>query len=386
VLDHFIREIIGGPVEQALPIILVLAGIAVLPAIWSLAPPAWREVFPPDAEQALHGPNSFRLGQWLTRAYFGLGVSGVILYLAMTFVMPLTIAALGVGYVLHHYGISIPVPGWLTAMVGARWVRTLGVVSGAGFAWLFAMRGGLKQLALGFRPALNIVLDIDNWLREHPLDSNPKARICGRYVSLLRYICNWRDPVTGQRYGKIVILAHSQGTVVSADLLRFIHSQAGESLAAYDPQLARLEEIPLYFFTMGCPLRQLYGLRFPFLYGWARHHDQSAMPKWIKGDLAAGRHPDPAQLGAGKGVALWVNAYRSGDYIGRHLWRTDLCDYLWNGDASGSSETDPMPFRSTDRQVRMEFCIGAGAHTHYWDRTAPMIARELDRLIAHKTT
>ena len=30
---------------------------------------------------------------------------------------------------------------------------------------------------------------------------------------------------------------------------------------------------------------------------------------------------------------------------------------------------------------KREFCIGAGAHTHYWDETAPEIARELDRLV-----
>jgi hypothetical protein len=26
-------------------------------------------------------------------------------------------------------------------------------------------------------------------------------------------------------------------------------------------------------------------------------------------------------------------------------------------------------------------CIGLGAHTHYWDRSAPEIGKELDRLI-----
>ena len=30
---------------------------------------------------------------------------------------------------------------------------------------------------------------------------------------------------------------------------------------------------------------------------------------------------------------------------------------------------------------RREFCIGKGAHQHYWDGTAPQIALELDALI-----
>ena len=56
----------------------------------------------------------------------------------------------------------------------------------------------------------------------------------------------------------------------------------------------------------------------------------------------------------------WVNVYRSGDYVGRALW----------SDATAGTA------------VGTEYCIGAGAHTHYWDRTAPMIADALDRLIA----
>ena len=32
--------------------------------------------------------------------------------------------------------------------------------------------------------------------------------------------------------------------------------------------------------------------------------------------------------------------------------------------------------------TREEFCIGNGAHTRYWDDTAPAIAARLDRLLA----
>jgi hypothetical protein len=32
-------------------------------------------------------------------------------------------------------------------------------------------------------------------------------------------------------------------------------------------------------------------------------------------------------------------------------------------------------------RTRVEFCIGAGAHTHYWDDTAPDIAESLNELI-----
>ena len=49
------------------------------------------------------------------------------------------------------------------------------------------------ETAAGFRPVLRVMLDVDNWRREHPRDSNPAARICGRYISLLRHIACWQD-------------------------------------------------------------------------------------------------------------------------------------------------------------------------------------------------
>src|SRR3712207_9407424 len=40
-----------------------------------------------------------------------------------------------------------------------------------------------------------------------------------------------------------------------------------------------------------------------------------------------GAAPDPYALG----ITRWVNAYRSGDYVGRALWRqsADGCDWLY---------------------------------------------------------
>ena len=100
-------------------------------------------------------------------------------------------------------------------------------------------------------------------------------------------------------------------------------------------------------------MRQLYSLRFPYDYGWARH-DSLIWP---------GREPDPATLG----VKFWVNAYRSGDYVGRYLWHPDTGKARW--------------LTRQEQADKVEFCIGAGAHNRYWDETAPEIAAELDRLI-----
>ena len=360
------------PYAWMLPLVLVAIGMAVLPAVWSLFPIVIAEVAPPTSDTALQPESSRRLGYWLSKAYTGgLLASGCILFFVSTFVLP-AVAALAI-----VDPDALKFPG----------LQSLGVLSGAVFAWVFFARGSLKKLALGFRPALDLLLDVDNWLRENPLDKNPRARICGRYISLLRYIANWQSEDHPNGYDKIVIIAHSQGTVITADLLRFLNSHAdnGETFIELDPQLERIRDksLPITLFTMGCPLRQLYGRRFPFLYGWAAHEIDKPMSAFHPNDLNFGDSakpilpgPDPERLG----LSQWVNAFRSGDYVGRHLWRTDACDYLWDPYGVGASEA-LSKLRSTDGQFRTEFCIGAGAHTHYWDVTAPMIAEEADDLI-----
>src|SRR5262249_25068590 len=141
-------------------------------------------------------------------------------------------------------------------------------VAGTGVG-LLAFGGRLEKIALGFRPVVRIMLDVDNWLREHPRKSNPTGAICARYVSLLRHICRG-DAANGHSYDALIIVAHSQGTVITADLLRFLHQERAHD-QNYDSTLDAIlsRRIRVYLFTMGCPLRQLYGLRFPFLYGWA---------------------------------------------------------------------------------------------------------------------
>jgi hypothetical protein len=351
----------------ALQILLVFTGFSLIPAAWGLGPVVWKEVFPPEPTTQNRGEASTRLGRWLTLAFQGLTVSGVILYLATMFVLPAL------------FSVSVLHPGLLGKLLEKRLLDGA-ALSGTGLLGLFLVRGRLRKLTLGFRPVLDILLDVDNWFREHPRDSNPKARIWGRYVSLLRYVANWREDSTDEHsgYDGIVIIAHSQGTVITADLLRYLKTESAENLGEYDRELKRLNRIPIWLFTMGSPLRQLYGLRFPQLYHWARHAITSPMANWNVPDLADDPQPRPSEL---LQVKLWVNCYRSGDYVGRFLWRTDACEYLWTEDCRGTPPSAPEQFNSTDGSGRLEFCIGAGAHTHYWDRTAGIVAAELDRLI-----
>src|SRR5262249_36576436 len=155
------------------------------------------------------------------------------------------------------------------AALGARFTRTFGRL----------------------RAAIDAVLDVDNYFRDPPNRQPPRARVYSRFASLLAYL---RD----RGYPRIVIVSHSQGSVISADLLRYLHVQRRLSEIAGTVSIALV--------TVGCPLRALYAERFPLLYRWM-------------GSNAAGfatAEPEAATIGA----IEWVNAYRSGDYIGRSLW------------------------------------------------------------------
>src|SRR5260370_36003927 len=110
------------------------------------------------------------------------------------------------------------------------------------------------------------------------------------------------------------------------------------------------------------------------------------MERWEARDRQRDQKGDPRELGGPGGVTLWDNAYRSGDYVGRNLWRTDeSCSYVWDPPdwrgsnvppvphqlPSNSTEEEPPPPSSPPPQapatqvtenVRLAFCIGAGAH------------------------
>jgi hypothetical protein len=230
---------------------------------------------------------------------------------------------------------------------------------------LFVFTGRLNQLFVSLRGAIDSVLDVDNYLRLHPRDANPSARIYARYTSLLRYLCSQSTP-DGEPYDAIIIVAHSQGTVISADLLRFLKIDP-------DPVLKDAKAANnIRLFTMGSPIRQLYGYAFPHLYHWAIQDPASTATTL---PLSSDAKPSPKEL---FGVRAWVNTFRSGDYVGRYLWRSNRVADQW---MKGKLQ-EPIQYISEDPDcTRREFCLGEGAHTHYWDQHAPEVAQEIDRLI-----
>jgi hypothetical protein len=355
-----------------LVLLLVLVGLSIVLAMWATLPVVISEVRVP-AQTA----NPVFLGVWLDRGMRLLSVAGTLLIVASFLVVPLA---------LLIYLMRLPVGTQdITALVSAYsagFLKFIGTLIAGTAVSLLAFSGRLKKVTGGIRPVLDVMLDVDNYLREHPLENNPRARIFARYIAVLRHVCNWRD-AEGRPYDAVVIMSHSQGTVITVDLLRFLRCYPEPALACLGSQ-----SMPVRLLTMGSPLRQLYGLRFPHFYQWARHgfaavkngsggagHGTSASLVIPNDQL-----PDPALAN----LESWTNIYRSADYIGRHLWRPDeepgamrLVDL---------TATPPLHVSVDERGLRKEYCVGSGAHTRYWDGTAPPVAFALDELIhANKT-
>jgi hypothetical protein len=126
---------------------------------------------------------------------------------------------------------------------------------------------------------------------------------------------------------------------------------------------------------MGSPLRQLLNRFFPHQYRWVREVPDNAKPVATgSATLDLSSTPSPDLLG----LKSWTNAYRSGDYVGRGLWVSDWFRRTKGPDAEGAY---PQNIEVLGDDQKSEMCIGLGAHTHYWDETAPDIRDQLDLLI-----
>lgn len=290
--------------------VVVFVGLAV-----AIAPSVAAELFPPKrsgADAAWTG-RSRALWRWLDGGFGLLRWAAVIAVTA--------------------FFILLPGGAWRQYLPGRLDTVGLGVTIGVGaLAFLSVTRwfgavsiGAVARTFARLRVVVDTAIDVDNWLRERPTGGTPRLRIMARYASLLRHL-------RAQGYERTVIVAHSQGTVITADLLRY--------LKARNPALLR-DLGPIDLLTFGSPLRQLYAARFPALYGWIEN---------------AARMDAMDQAG----VASWTNGYGSGDYVGRNLW-------------PGARPASPA-WQPGHAPGQPEFCTGALAHTHYFDACSPDVA------------
>ena len=252
----------------------------------------------------------------------------------------------------------------------------------------------IKKLQ-GLRAPLDAVLDVDNHFREFPRHRISRVNIVERYVALL-------DHLRQQGFERVVFVAHSQGTVITAELLRYLqqwHLLGGPVAPAAGPPSASspatttglgtaapqvsmpalrrwLDAVQPSLLTMGSPLRQLYGLRFPALYAWPVADVQDpGHPGWTG--------PRPSELG----LRHWSNLWGSGDYVGRWLWAAP------GPRTPAPLEVDDMRYSAVVHRGRdaqgatwRDACLGADAHTHYFDVDKADVRCELLALVRHVAT
>jgi hypothetical protein len=346
-VGEYIAQTINISASRAFIASTVALVLLLLLVVWSTFPAALVEAAPPR-RQSKTADRMRGLGIWLTH--------GLTLIPAVVWMFPF----LYVAVVAHAIRGLLDGSNCIADPASGKAVAAAGLL----FLGLFAARFWLP----GASGVLDVLLDVDNYLRQHPKRDTPRARIAARQASLLRFLVS--PERSGHRYSAIVIVAHSQGTVITAELLRFLRHETGRRSTAtgpLPPWMAALASQDVAFLTMGCPLRQLYARAFPWLYQWVR--EPSA------GQPAS---PHPRDLG----VRVWVNAYRSGDYVGRQLWRGAGEAGVWDRRSHDPQNTGAPDSFALDSGRCQEMCIGEGAHTHYWDHQGADIAHQIDRLIS----
>jgi hypothetical protein len=321
---------------------------------------------------------ALRLGRWLTAGY----------RLADVLMLAICIGGVLVSLAVMYVFAGLPLPSFLQdhfeawrsglAQLSREWMAPL-VFSAAGLVTALSLLGGvLSRYVPAVRAPLDVALDVDNYFREFPRKKIPRARIFARYVALL-------ERVAAEGADRIVVVAHSQGCVISVETLRWLR-EARRMGNAETPARARLLERlqgDVRLLTAGCPLRQLYAARFPTLYRWVLRKD---------GVFCGPRAEDI-------GVRQWLNAFTSGDYVGRWLWSRDgpnddllghpLAEVLQPGVLGRASVYDavaptPPDGGELDAAAEAETCLGVGAHTHYFEPDQKEVAWLVDYLVGRR--
>jgi len=182
------------------------------------------------------------------------------------------------------------------------------------------------------RLTLDLGYDIASFLREpsKPGSVAPRERMLARLAGLLEHVS------TARHYARTVFLTHSQGTVLATALLR----DPGNAL--------QIPGSSTTLVTMGSPLRNLYGDRFPDQFSWVESLDTAPDAFVTRITPAGGR---------------WVNFYADGDLVGRRLFGPD----------GGPPLDFPLPFPHGDVYA------GGGGHGSYW--SSQVVFRRVAELV-----
>ena len=160
-----------------------------------------------------------------------------------------------------------------------------------------------------FRNVTHIIMDVINHFRTKGARFPVRERIAHRFASVLQHVLAKEKPT------HLLVIAHSQGTVITLDALGRPVCQAALERAALPPENVRLA-------TFGSPYSHLYQHYFPDQYP-----------------------PRPGHVILGPAFGRWVNAFRIDDYVGTQV----------NGEPD------------VDRPTNIPLKVGyLAAHTNYW--------------------
>jgi hypothetical protein len=377
-------------ITPALPLTTIIFAACLLLLIWAALPSIVFELKPKWTKNAtverMRG-----LGKWLSR---GLDNTAILTRLLWVAIVPIPLVFFALDWrilqnIAHDPRILQNIvhdrPAW-EKYVNIASHYTLPLIEKTGFVLAVSASAIFGFILKYLTTILDTILDVDNYLRTSPLKATPRAKIAERITSLLRYIARQTDDQGRPYYSKLIIVAHSLGSMVTTDLLRYLERSGkgapDPGLARYDfrtpPEKKCAHPLPIYVFSMGSPLRQLLNRFFPHLYWWVSDTPDNSLE-----DLGNPIGPpmpgitSPLPRTDEMNVTHWSNAYRSGDYIGRSLWVGQWMQRNGSGDPKQPPDKANAPLPLS----RDEMCIGLGAHTHYWDRSAPDIAARLDELI-----
>jgi hypothetical protein len=185
---------------------------------------------------------------------------------------------------------------------------TLLVLAAPTLLFLAAAAVAAGLLAPGpLRNIAHVAMDVINHFRMRGNQFPVRERIDHRFRAVLQYVLGRERPT------HLLVIAHSQGTVIALDALRDSRCQT-----ALDDAGLRPENVALA--TFGSPYTHLYQYYFPVQYP-----------------------PQPGRDLLGLRFGRWANVFRIDDYVGTNVDGGD------------------------DRDRPVNHAIGAGGHTHYWE-------------------
>jgi hypothetical protein len=328
-----------GPLAPALMVAGILAGllllVAVLPFVLAIGTSGL------ERKRNLRAASE-RQGELMTSALQAVGnaMTGLLALLA--------VAGAAVGVWLTWTVVGTPGSSAPAARLGAAIalvvsflvvaVRFIGVSPRRPFG---RSSGSLERL----RIALDIPYDVATYLRvSQPGLVAPRERMLRRYRALVGEVA--AGGVDRVPYDALVIVSHSQGTVLSVATLFGDEGREppARPIGEEEPGIVLPAQVSLL--TCGSPLRQLYGERLPGQYDWVRE-----LPR-----RPGGLRPI---------TGTWVNLYRSGDYVGRTLWAPDpVAAAVFDPGRTAYDLRWPGGPRVVER------CLGPGSHTGYWSDAA----------------